>query len=128
MELRAYAAERKVDVTFVIAPSDDLIRALYSNAIAYIFPAVEDFGIMPVEAMACGTPVIGSSIGGVHESVSLVGGGVTADLEHDTDWHDLLQQATALDPAEFRPRTLAFSRSRFIGQLQDWVISGLDAR
>jgi len=128
MELRSYAAEQGADVTFVIAPSDDLIRALYSNAIAYVFPAIEDFGIMPVEAMACGTPVIGSDIGGVHESVSLVGGGVTADLEHDTDWNDLLQRATALDPADFRPKTLAFSRGRFIDQLHEFVGSGLDAR
>ena len=58
--------------------------------------------------------MIGSNIGGVHESVNLVGGGVTADLEHDTDWNDLLQRATDLDPADFRPRTLAFSRGRFI--------------
>jgi glycosyltransferase involved in cell wall biosynthesis len=128
MELRAYARESGADVTFVVAPSDDLIRALYSNAIAYVFPAIEDFGIMPVEAMACGTPVIGSGIGGVHESVSLVGGGVTADLEHDTDWNDLLQRATDLKPAEFRPRTLAFSRSRFIDQLQSWVGGGLHSR
>lgn len=128
MELRAYAEEAGADVTFVIAPSDDLIRALYSNAIAYVFPAIEDFGIMPVEAMACGTPVIGSSTGGVQESVSLVGGGVIADLEHDTDWNDLLQRATDLNAAEFRPRTLAFSRSRFIDELLNWVGTGLADR
>ncbi len=28
---------------------------------------------------------------------------MTADLEHDTDWNDLLQRATDLDPADFRP-------------------------
>ena len=60
--------------------------------------------------------------------MSLVGGGVTSDLEHDTDWNELLQRATALDPADFRPRTLAFSRGRFIEQLHEFVGSGLDAR
>ncbi|SFR94567.1 Glycosyltransferase involved in cell wall bisynthesis [Microbacterium sp. cf046] len=119
--LRSLAVELGADVTFVISPSNELIRALYANAVAYVFPAVEDFGIMPVEAMACGTPVIGSDIGGVHESVTLVGGGITADLDHGTDWNDLLQRATDLDPADFRQRTLAFSRARFIGQIQDWV-------
>jgi glycosyltransferase involved in cell wall biosynthesis len=128
MRLRALAAELNADVTFVIAPSDELIRALYSNAITYVFPAAEDFGIMPVEAMACGTPVIGSAAGGVRESVSLVGGGVTADLDHQPDWNDLLQRATDLDPTDFRPRTLAFSRTRFIAQLQEWMGSQLDAR
>jgi glycosyltransferase involved in cell wall biosynthesis len=125
LRLRAFAAESGADVTFVIAPSDELIRALYAHAIAYVFPAEEDFGIMPVEAMACGTPVIGHHIGGVRESVTLVGGGVTADLDVDTDWNDLLQRATDLDVAEFRPRTLEFSRTRFIRQLQDWVGEGL---
>ncbi|KQQ05657.1 MULTISPECIES: glycosyltransferase [unclassified Rathayibacter] len=119
--LRAYAEEIAADVTFVISPSDQLIRALYARAIAYVFPAIEDFGIMPVEAMACGTPVIGTEIGGVRESVALAGGGVTADLEHDTDWNDLLQRATDLDVDEFRPRTLVFSRSRFIAELQEWI-------
>lgn len=121
MVLRSYAEYIGADVTFVMAPSDALIRALYANAVAYIFPAIEDFGIMPVEAMACGTPVIGSHLGGVKESVTLARGGVIADLEHDPDWNDLLQQATDLDVDDFRPRTLAFSRARFIAEVQDWV-------
>jgi glycosyltransferase involved in cell wall biosynthesis len=124
--LRAYAAEIAADVTFVISPSDELIRALYAQAIVYVFPAVEDFGIMPVEAMACGTPVIGTHIGGVRESVALAGGGVTGDLEGDADWNDLLQRATDLDPACFRARTEVFSRTRFIEELQDWIAEQLD--
>ena len=31
---------------------------LYSTAKAFIFPPEEDFGIVPLEAMACGTPII----------------------------------------------------------------------
>jgi glycosyltransferase involved in cell wall biosynthesis len=124
--LRAYAAEIAADVTFVISPSDELIRALYAQALVYVFPAVEDFGIMPVEAMACGTPVIGTDIGGVRESVALAGGGVTGDLEGRADWNDLLQRATDLDPACFRERAGVFSRSRFIEELQDWVAEQLD--
>jgi len=123
--LRARAASGRVDVTFVIAPSDALVRALYARALAFVFPAVEDFGIMPVEAMAVGTPVIGHSAGGVHESISLVGGGVTADLHRGTDWLTLVERATALDPRAFRPRTLVFSRARFISELQSWVSAGL---
>jgi hypothetical protein len=53
---------------------------------------------------------------------------VTADLEHDTDWTELLQRATDLVPSDFRPRTLAFSRGRFIEQLHEFVGSGLGAR
>ena len=38
------------------APSTALLRALYQRAAVFVFPAVEDFGIMPVEAMAAGAP------------------------------------------------------------------------
>jgi glycosyltransferase involved in cell wall biosynthesis len=39
------------------------------NAKAFVFAAEEDFGITPVEAQACGTPVIAYGRGGVKESV-----------------------------------------------------------
>jgi glycosyltransferase involved in cell wall biosynthesis len=119
--LRSFAAGSGADVTFIIAPSDAMIRALYAHALAYVFPAVEDFGIMPVEAMACGTPIIANSVGGVRESVEAVGGGVICEIERWNDWDELLHQATSLDAAAFRPRTQMFSRSRFIAELQEWV-------
>jgi glycosyltransferase involved in cell wall biosynthesis len=40
-----------------------------SNAKAVIFPGVEDFGMVPVEAMACGTPVLAYAKGGALETV-----------------------------------------------------------
>ncbi|WP_170464907.1 glycosyltransferase [Ruegeria arenilitoris] len=49
-------------------PSADL-PGLYQTAKALIFPAEEDFGIVPVEAMACGTPVLAYGRGGVRDSV-----------------------------------------------------------
>ncbi|RBW52512.1 MULTISPECIES: glycosyltransferase [Ruegeria] len=49
-------------------PSADL-PGLYQTAKALIFPAEEDFGIVPVEAMACGTPVLAYGQGGVRDSV-----------------------------------------------------------
>jgi len=119
--LRSCAAASGGDVTFIIAPSDAMLRALYAHALAYVFPAVEDFGIMPVEAMACGTPIIGNAVGGVRETIEAVGGGVTCEIERWNDWDELLAQATSLDAAAFRERTQMFSRSRFIAELQDWV-------
>ncbi len=120
--LRSIAAATGAQVTFIIAPSDAMIRALYAHALAYVFPAVEDFGIMPVEAMACGTPIIANSVGGVRESVEAVGGGVTCDIERWNDWEELLHQATSLDASAFRARTEMFSRTRFIAELQEWVL------
>ncbi len=49
--------------------SGEDLRALYAGARALIFPGVEDFGIVPVEAQAAGTPVIAFARGGALETV-----------------------------------------------------------
>lgn len=49
--------------------SDEELRKEYQGAKALIFPQLEDFGIVPLEAMACGTPVIAYGKGGALETV-----------------------------------------------------------
>ena len=49
--------------------SDDERDKLLASARAFIFAAEEDFGIAPVEAQACGTPVIALSRGGAIETI-----------------------------------------------------------
>jgi glycosyltransferase involved in cell wall biosynthesis len=66
--LKEVADTVRVPVTFVLAPSTPLLYVLYQRALAYIFPAIEDFGIMPVEAQALGTPVVTTCIGGATET------------------------------------------------------------
>lgn len=57
-------------VEFVIDPSDDALDRLYAEATALLFTAPnEDFGIVPLEAMAAGTPVIAVDAGGPRETV-----------------------------------------------------------
>lgn len=48
---------------------DDVVARYYANCRAFIFPGEEDFGIAPVEAMACGRPVIAFNAGGAKETV-----------------------------------------------------------
>lgn len=48
---------------------NDVLRASISSAKAFVFAAEEDFGIVPVEAQACGTPVIAFAKGGTAETV-----------------------------------------------------------
>lgn len=57
------------DVTFVGRVSNEQFRDLYRRAKAMVMPGEEDFGITPVEAMACGTPVIALGVGGALDSV-----------------------------------------------------------
>ncbi|VAX15957.1 Glycosyltransferase [hydrothermal vent metagenome] len=57
------------DIEFYEPVSRERLRELYSNCKALIYPGEEDFGIIPVEAMACGTPVIAYGKGGALETV-----------------------------------------------------------
>ncbi|MCP4264441.1 MAG: glycosyltransferase family 4 protein [Candidatus Brocadiaceae bacterium] len=49
--------------------SDEIVREHYANCKALIFPGVEDFGIVPLEAQACGKPVIAYGKGGALETI-----------------------------------------------------------
>ena len=57
------------NIKFLGFVPDENLTALYQNARVFLFPAEEDFGLTPVEAMATGTPVIYYNAGGAVESV-----------------------------------------------------------
>lgn len=64
--LRVIANE---NIDFLGRVSDDVAKVYYENCRAFIFPSEEDFGIAPVEAMACGKPVLAFKKGGLLETV-----------------------------------------------------------
>jgi glycosyltransferase involved in cell wall biosynthesis len=64
--LKSIAAEQ---VEFVGYQFPDIIASLLAKARAFVMAGEEDFGIAPVEAQACGTPVIAYAKGGVLETV-----------------------------------------------------------
>jgi len=58
-----------VNIKFLGYQEPELLRDYLQRAKAFIFAAEEDFGILPVEAQACGTPVIAYGKGGIRDSV-----------------------------------------------------------
>ncbi|MTB89563.1 glycosyltransferase [Aeromicrobium senzhongii] len=120
--LREIAKKRKVPVTFLGYVSTPGLYALYQAASLFVFMAIEDFGIMPVEAMALGTPVVVSEIGGARESVEAVGGGIVIQPSAEgigqvVSWF----QDASLDSSAVASRTLAFSRASFATAVETWL-------
>ncbi|NKY39474.1 glycosyltransferase [Cellulomonas septica] len=121
--LGGLAATARVPVTFVDAPSDALLFALYQACAVYVFPAVEDFGIMPVEAMAAGAPVVAGLHGGVTESVVDGVTGACVDLADATELARGVERAVALRGPRVSEGTDRFSGSRFAAEIRAFVAS-----
>lgn len=120
-ELRAQAEQAGVPVTFEVRPSDERVRELMRGAKALLFPCHEDFGIVSVEAQACGTPVVGLNRGGLTETVQ---DGVTGALVDEVDGAtlaDAVRRVEHLDPKAMRDNALRFGADRFAVQVQQWV-------
>jgi glycosyltransferase involved in cell wall biosynthesis len=90
------------NIRFLEMVPDDELCSLYNGARAFIFPQVEDFGLVAAEAQACGTPVIAYREGG---SLEIVKEGVTG-LFFDT------QTAASLISAVRRAESLTFDRAK----------------
>lgn len=111
-------------VKFLGWQSDEVIRDHYRSCKALLFPGEEDFGIVPVEAMACGAPVIGLGRGGLVETVDRNSGKTytapTAEglLEAIEDWE---AEGCPQHPAHARSRAEQYAlpvfRERLLGFL-----------
>jgi glycosyltransferase involved in cell wall biosynthesis len=103
------------------------LRWHYARCEALLFPGEEDFGIVPLEAMAAGRPVIAYRKGGALETV--VEGKTGLFFNHQTA-EDLLSALERLEPAHFhadeiRQHAQRFSRTRFIQQLRQTFVEVL---
>jgi glycosyltransferase involved in cell wall biosynthesis len=111
-ELERLKAMAGPTVRFESDRSDETYERLLADSIAFLFPGEEDFGIMPVEAMAAGVPVVAFGRGGVLDTVI---DGVTGILHQEqttASLRDALEQAQTMSfsdeklrahACEFRP-------------------------
>lgn len=120
-QLIAHAESVGARLHMVRRPSDELMAALMQRALVYVFPPVEDFGIMPVEAMALGTPVVVNAEGGAAESV--IDGVTGAHLQSfsPADLRDGIERALAGSADDARSRAEDFSLGRFAVRVSDWM-------
>lgn len=101
----------------------DELRELYRRCRALLFPGEEDFGIVPVEAQACGAPVIGYGRGGLLETVREGKSGV---LFLDPTVESLLEawerfESSVFSEQEIRGGVLRFGTERFADEISDWI-------
>jgi glycosyltransferase involved in cell wall biosynthesis len=110
--LRALAGP---SVTFLGALPDRAIQDELRRGRALLFPGEEDFGIAPVEAMACGRPVIAYAAGG---ALATVIPGVTGSFFHTQTTESLMAALASFQDADFDPSVIrrhaeAFDTPRF---------------
>lgn len=119
--LRQQARRLGAEVDFRTRTADDEVRQLYRDALALVFPAVEDFGIVPVEAQACGTPVVALDRAGAQETVRSGESGVLVEDLDLARFERAVGLARTLSPEACVRNAGRFAPAAFEARLRDWV-------
>ncbi|MBI3587251.1 MAG: glycosyltransferase, partial [Ignavibacteriales bacterium] len=115
------------NIEFLGWQSDEELAKLYAGCRALIFPGVEDFGIVPLEAMACGKPVVAFAQGGALETVVGEGDHRTGIFFYEqtvSALTDAIQKFCKLhfNPTVIRSHAEQFSRTKFKEKMQDYIV------
>jgi glycosyltransferase involved in cell wall biosynthesis len=124
--LRSLANDK---IEFLGWQPDEVLRDHLRRCQALLFPGEEDFGIVPVEAQACGTPVIAFNKGGATETVIPWPRPDATGMWFDEQTTDCLAETLlqferardAFDPARLRAHALRFDAARFDEELYRYV-------
>jgi glycosyltransferase involved in cell wall biosynthesis len=119
-KLRKLAGET---ISFVENASDEQVKKLMSECLALLFPGEEDFGIVPVEAMSCGRPVIAFGRGGALDTVMDGKTGVLFGEQTVGSLKAAMErfEAMAFDKRAIREHALKFDESVFREKIMEFV-------
>ena len=118
-EFGSLGKQAGANIEFLGWLSDEGIRDLYRRCRCLVFPGEEDFGIVPVEAQACGKPVVAFGRGGVTESVLE---GVSGIFFHEQNDNALMAAVEACagrmsDSVSIRKQAETFGLQQFIDRI-----------
>lgn len=110
------------NVTFLTNVSDTEIPERFGGSKGFIFPGIDDFGIVAVEAMAAGTPVIAYGAGGALDYVNSKSG-ITFEKQTVESLIKALQQfkQKSFEPAEVSKQADQFSAANFRQNISEYI-------
>jgi glycosyltransferase involved in cell wall biosynthesis len=122
-ELEKLQKIAKNNIQFVGYVENKKLRSLMQKAKAFIFAAEEDFGIIPVEVQACGTPVIALSKGGTLETVVENQTGIFFDEQTAEKIKEAIIHfgTKNFEPKIIREHAIKFSKQRFENEIKEFV-------
>jgi glycosyltransferase involved in cell wall biosynthesis len=118
-EFEKLKSQAGINIEFLGWQSNEAIRDLYRRCRFLIFPGEEDFGIVPVEAMACGTPVLAFNRGGATETIVDGVTGLFFNEQTPDNMNDIRSRAEniAWDKTLIRKQAERFSQQVFIDEI-----------
>ena len=122
-ELAKLKAVAKDNVTFIGWAGNDELSRYYAECKALIFPGEEDFGIVPLEAMASGKPVIAFGKGGLLETVAEGKTGVFFHEQTPESLREALKESESMqfDPEVIHSHAIQFDRSIFKKRMETYI-------
>jgi glycosyltransferase involved in cell wall biosynthesis len=116
-------------VEFLGRRSNEEVRELYRRAAVVMLPGEEDFGIVPLEAQACGRPIVAYARGGALETVIPEHTGLLVEEADPAAFADAIRRAIdrPFDSTVIRRHAERFGRARFATEIEAIVRETLEA-